>query len=65
MHKPESVEENETQKILRDFEIQTDHLILARRPNQVIIIKKQKNWTCCIVDFAIPANHRVQIKETK
>ena len=27
MHKPESALENETHKILWDFEIQTDHLI--------------------------------------
>ena len=42
MHKPESVLENETQKILLDFEIKTDHLIPARRPDPVIT-KKKKN----------------------
>ena len=36
MHNPESVQENETNK-LRDFEIQTDHLISARRPDEVIV----------------------------
>ena len=30
MHNPESVLENEIGKILRDYEIQTDHLILTR-----------------------------------
>ena len=30
MHNPESVLENETQKPLKGFEIQTDHLISAR-----------------------------------
>ena len=30
MHKPESVLENGTHKLLRDFDIQTDHLISAR-----------------------------------
>ena len=35
MHKSESVQENETHKILWSFEIQTDHFILARRPGQV------------------------------
>ena len=34
----ESVFENETHKILWDFKMQTDHLILARRP--VLINKK-------------------------
>ena len=41
MHKPETFQEHETHKILCDFEIQTDHLILARRPNLVIIDKKE------------------------
>ena len=35
MHKPESELENGTQKNLWDFEIQTDHLISARRPDLV------------------------------
>ena len=43
MYKPESAQENETYKILWDFEIQTDHLISARRPDIVIILKKDKN----------------------
>ena len=30
-------------RILGDFEIQTDHLILARWPNLVLINKKKKN----------------------
>ena len=41
MHKPESIMENETHKILWDFEIKTDHLILARRPDLLIISKKE------------------------
>ena len=41
MHKPESVLENETHKILCDFEIQTDHLIPARRPDLTIVKKKR------------------------
>ena len=61
MHKPESVLENETHKILWDFEIQTDHLITARRPDLVLINKKKR--TCHIVDFAVPADHRVKLKE--
>ena len=60
-HKPESVLENETHKILWDFEIQTDHLITARRPDLVLINKKKR--TCQIVDFAVPADHRVKLKE--
>ena len=37
MHKLESVLKNETHKILWDLEIQTDHQILTRRPDQKII----------------------------
>ena len=45
-------------KILCDFEIQTDHLISARQPDLVIVIKKEeKKRTCPIVDFAAPADY--------
>ena len=40
MYKPESVLMNETHEILWDFEIQTDHLILARRPDLALINNK-------------------------
>ena len=43
MHKPESVFENQTHKILRVFEIQTDHLIPARRPDLVIVNNNNNN----------------------
>ena len=43
MHKSESVLVNETHKVLFDFEIETDHLIPARRPDQVIINIKTEN----------------------
>ena len=42
MHNPKSVLENETLKLLRDFEIQTDHVIWARRPYLVIAYNKKK-----------------------
>ena len=42
MHLSEFIQENETQKILCYFEIQTDHLILVRRPNLAMIKKKKK-----------------------
>ena len=41
MHNPKSVLENETHKILWDFETQTDHLISARLTDQVIVNKKE------------------------
>ena len=65
MHNPESVLENETRRLLWDFEIQMDHLISARRPNRVIIIKKRKKRTCRIVGFAVPADHTIKLKESE
>ena len=47
--------------MLWDFEVQTDHHIEARRPD-LIIVDKEKN-TCQIVDFAIPVDHRVEMKK--
>ena len=60
-HKPESVLENEKSQLLWDFEVETDHHIEARRPD-LIIVDKERN-TCQIVDFAIPGDHRVEMKE--
>ena len=48
-------------EILWDFMIQTDHSIQARRPNQVLINKKKE--TCHLVDFDVPADNRVNMKE--
>ena len=42
MHNPAPVLENATHKLLLDFNIQTDHLISARRPDLIIINKKKK-----------------------
>ena len=42
MHNPAPVLENDSQKLLWDFNIQTDHLIPARRPDLIIINKKKK-----------------------
>ena len=61
MHNPEHVLGNNTHKLLWDFDIQTDHLISARRPDLIIINKKKR--TCKIVDFAVPADHRIKLKE--
>ena len=61
MHNPAPVLENYSHKLLWDFNIQTDHLIPARRPDLIIINKKKR--TCKIVNFAIPADHRIKLKE--
>ena len=50
-------------KLLWDFEIQTDHLIPDRRPDLVIVNKNKRS--CLIVDFAVPADHRVKLKESE
>ena len=40
MNNLESVLENETDKVFKDFEIQTDHIISATRPDLPIATKK-------------------------
>ena len=60
MHNPASVLENNTHKHLWNFEIQMDHLISSRRPD--FIIKKR---TCRIMEFAVPADHWVNLKESE
>ena len=42
----ESVLEDETHKILWNFEIQMDHLLPSRRPDLVIINMKEKSGLC-------------------
>ena len=60
---PAPVLENDTHKLLWDFNIQTDHLIPVRRPDPIIINKKKKKSICKIVDFAVPGDHRINLKE--
>ena len=62
IHKPVLVRETETQKILLDFEIQTDNLITARRPDKK---KKKKKRTYRIEDFAFRADHSIKLKESE
>ena len=61
MHNPAPVLENDTHKLLWDFDIHTDHLISARRPDLIIIKKRKKIRK--IVDFAVSADHRIKLKE--
>ena len=60
MHNPTP----DTHKLLWYFDIQTDHLISARRPELIIIINN-KMRICKIVNFAVPADHRVKLKESE
>ena len=43
--------------------VKTDYLISARRPDLIIINKKKKKKICKIVDLALPADHRIKLKE--
>ena len=61
--KPESDLENETLKILWDFEIPRDHPISARKSDLVLI--NTKKITCHLMDFAVPTDHRGKMKVSK
>ena len=67
MQNPAPALENDTHKLLWSFNIQTDHLIPARRPDLIIINKKKKKKKRIrkIVDFAVPADHRINLKKSE
>ena len=46
MHNPAPVLENDTHKLLWDFDIQTDHLISATRQDLIIINNKKREFCC-------------------
>ena len=58
---PAPVLENDTHKLLWDFDVQTDHQISARRPDLIMINKIKENLQ--IVDFAVPVDHGIKLKE--
>ena len=64
MRNPAAVLENDAHKLQWDFDIQTDHLILARRA-ELIVIKNNKKRTYKIVDLVVPADHRIKLKESE
>ena len=63
MHNPVSVLENDTHELQWDFDIQTDRLISARRPDLIIINNKKR--TCRTVDIAVQTDHRIKLKESE
>ena len=63
IHNPASVQENNTHKLLWVFDTETDHLISTRRPDLIKIDKKKR--VCKIIDFAVPADHRIKLKVWK
>ena len=54
MHNPAPVLENGTHKLLWDIDIQTDHLISARRPDLIIINQKKKKENLQNFRFCCP-----------
>ena len=62
MHKPESIQENETLKFHWDLEIQMDHSISVRRLDSALINKEK---TRHLVNFAVPTDDRMKMKERK
>ena len=63
MHNLAPVLENDSYKLLWEFNIQTDHLIPARRPNLIITNKKKENLQNC--RLCCPADHRINLKESE
>ena len=64
MYNQAPVLENDSHKLLWDFDVQTDHLIPARRPDLIIINNNNNNnkkRICKIVDFAVPVDHRINL----
>ena len=60
---PEGAVENEEIKVLWDINIQCHNLIEARRPDLIVIDKKEQK--SIIIDIAVPADVRVEEKSGK
>ena len=58
LHNPEPFLENELHKHIRDFELQTYHVISSNTT-------KKRKKTCRILDSACPADHIVKIRESE
>ena len=62
MHKPAVVLENDTHKLLWDFDIQKDHLISSTRPDQILINRKKRELA---IFFSVLADQRIKLKESE
>ena len=60
-HVPERTVQNEEVKVLWDINVQCDNVIEARRPDIIVIDKKERKGI--IIDIAVPADVRVGEKE--
>ena len=60
-HRADKVAENDEVKILWDMQVQTDHEITARRPD--ILILKKKEASVIIIDISVPGDTRIKDTE--
>ena len=60
-HAPEGAVENEEIKVQWDINVQCDNLIEARRPDLIVIDKKEQKGI--IIDITVPADVRVEVVE--
>ena len=63
MHTPASILGSNMNELQWNLELQTYHLITNRGP-YLMIIKINKS-TCRIIDFAVPADNWVKLKESE
>ena len=62
-HRPEGVIENDEVKILWDFMIQCDRMVEYRKPDIVVVEKKERR--CLVIDVAVPGDIRIEEKENE
>ncbi|TWW64336.1 hypothetical protein D4764_03G0013440 [Takifugu flavidus] len=60
---PPKVLENKQAKMLWDFQIQTDKMVVANQPDIVVVDKPQN--TVVVIDVAIPSDSNIRKKEHK
>ena len=60
-HVPEGAVENEEVKVLWNIDVQCDNVMGARRPDKILIDKKERKGL--IIDIAVPTDVRVREKE--
>ncbi len=53
--------ENDLVKILWDFQVQTDEMVVANQPNIVIVDKQQKK--AVVINVVIPSDSNIKKKE--
>ena len=63
LRNPQTVRENVNHKLIWDMNIQSDNVIVERRPDIVIVNKMEK--TAIIIDVAIPGDKKTIDKEKK